>query len=182
MLLTEIQRTVLEAASSKFQVYGEEQWVDAAKMETKFNFIAALKEETPPIRLRAQVEFSFDAVYTGALVYGTVYNEEGEEIEPEMDLEIKVNLPTDESKTIDMEKLQQSVAGIIGREPAIIHNERLTLHPTDKYRHEYVIEYFWMISQESFLNVELYKNIFLELERLLNYLKLKQCSEAERSI
>lgn len=180
MLLTEIERKVLEAASSKFQVYCEEQWADAAKGETKFNFIAALKDETPPIELRAHVEFSFDAIYTGALVYGTVYNKEGEEIEPEMDLEIKVNVPTDETKTIDMEKLQEAAAGIIGQELVIVHNERLTLHSTDKYRHLYTIEYFWTIGEENFLDTELYEDIFLNLERLLHYLKLKQRSEAER--
>lgn len=179
MLLTEIQGTVLEAASSNLQVYGEEYWIDASKAETRFNFIAALKEETPPIKLRAHVEFGFDAIYTSALVYGTVYNEEGDEVKPEMELQVEVNLPTNKTKTIDLEKLQQAVAGIIGKEPDIVHNERLGLYPTGERSHEYTIEYYWTIGQDDFLDVEIYKSIFFELERVLNYLKLHR-SEAER--
>jgi len=179
MVLTEIQRTVLEAASSNLQVYDEEQWYNVAKMEVRFHFIAVLKEATPPFWLRAQVEFGFDAVDTAALI-DSIYNEEGEEIEPEMELEIKVAVPTNETKTIDMERLQEAVAGIIGQElPVITHNERLAAHPTDKYKHEYAIEYFWRIGQDDFLNLEFYKDLFVGLERLLNYLKLER-SEGER--
>ena len=172
MLLTEIQRCILEAASSILQVYEEEQWVDIAKGETRFRFIAALMDEKPPIHLRAQCEFGFDAIYTGALVYGTVYDEEGEEVKPQMELEFKVEVPTDETKTIDMEKLQQATVGIIGKEPAIVHNERLAPYPSGQHHHQYTIEYFWTIGQDEddFLNVEMYKDFFLELERLLNYL------------
>lgn len=174
MLLTEIQRAVLEAASSNLQVYGEGYWIDASKAETKFNFIAALKEETPPIELRAHVEFVLDAIYASALIYGEVYNEEGVEIKPEMELGVEIDLPTDGTKTIDMEKLQQVVAGIIGKEPAIVHNERLAHRPTGECSHQYTIEYYWTIGQDDFLDIEMYKNIFLELEKLLNYLKLQR--------
>lgn len=171
MLLTEIQKTVFEAASSNLKVYGEEYWVDATKAETRFEFIAALMEETTPIQLRAQVKFSFDALYTSALVYGEVYNEDGDEIEPQMELEVEINLPTDETKTIDMVKLQQALAGIIGKEPAIVHNERLAHHPTGECFHRYKIEYYWTIGQDDFLDVEMYKSIFFELGEVLNYLK-----------
>jgi len=177
MQLTDILRSVLEAASSNLKVYGEEYWVDAAKAETRFKFIAALKEETAPILLRAQVEFGFDTLYTSSLVYGTVYDEEGDEVKPEMELEMTVNVTTDETKTIDMEKLQQALGGIIGKEPAIVHNERLA-YPAGEHYHEYKIEYFWTIGQDDFLNVEMYKGIFLELKGVLSYLKLQR-SEGE---
>jgi len=179
MQLTDILRSVLEAASSNLQVYGEEYWVDATKAETRFKFIAALKEETTPILLRAQVEFGFDAIYTSSLVYGTVYDGEGDEVKPEMELEMTVNVTNDETKTIDMEKLQQALVGIIRKESAIVHNERLAHHPTGEHYHEYKIEYFWTIGQDDLLNVEMYKGIFLELKKVLNYLKLQR-SEGER--
>jgi len=172
MLITEIQRTVLKAASSILKVYNERYWVDASMGETRLEFIAALKDETTPIRVPAHVEFGFDALYTGALVYGAVYDGDGEKIEPYMELEVDVELPTDDTETIDMQKVQLAVAGIIGKDPVIVHNERLARHPLSKCFHEYTIEYYWTLAEDSFLAVEMYEGIFLELERLLKYIRL----------